>query len=100
MTCLVMRQCLFSDGMQITKRREDVEDIALHSASAFGKSIQSRYRAVPFLDEATLLACAAYLDLNLEEMLTAEKTCRGLESDESLRNRFSLERRRRGLFVS
>jgi hypothetical protein len=50
--------------MKITKRREDTGDIALYSASAFGKFFQSRYRAVRLPDEAALLACAASVDLN------------------------------------
>ena len=43
--------------------REDLE---------VGKFFQGRYRAVRILDEETLLACAAYVDLNLIRAAMAE----------------------------
>jgi len=37
---------------------------ANHDDKEVGKFFQGRYRAVRILDEATLLACSAYVDLN------------------------------------
>jgi len=45
-------------------QRANAEERALGNGQALGKFWQNRYRAVRLLDEAALLACAAYVDLN------------------------------------
>lgn len=49
---------------QRVAQRANAEDLANSSARTLGKFWQNRYRAVRLLDEAALLACAAYVDLN------------------------------------